>query len=115
MTTPVKTTDLLRLGWDITRTPGGLGLHTKVEDWEILNWAQQTPLRASCGFDQSGDLSLTLAQMSASDLTWRAVRRATTQPDGKALPKGVTKGADQRLKQLLESTRTNLCDMSKDR
>ena len=94
---------------------GSLGIHTKIEDWDTLNWAQQTALRASCGFDESGQLSLTTDEVSGSALTYKAVQKATSQPGGWALPKGITKGADQRLQQLLENSRTNLFEVNHDR
>lgn len=116
MTTRKMAPEPLGRKWEITRTSGrGLEIHTIIEDWSSLNWAQKTALRARCGFDESGELTLSREQVHRNELSVKAVLRATTQPGGWALPQGIMEGSDQRLRELLEGTRVNLYEVREDR
>ena len=116
MNTGKMTPGPLGTKWAITHISGrGFEIHTIVEDWGSLNWAQKTTLQARCGFDGSGDLTLSQEQMNRNELSRKAVLRATTQPGGWALPQGIMEGSDQRLRELLEGTRVNLYEVREDR
>ena len=106
--------DLANRGWAIQSVvQQGKTVFTSLDsfipDWHNLNWADQVYHQAKYRFDSHGILSIAAGELTGTDpLLRRSIRTSTLHPNGYPLPGGAIPGTDERLKRLLEKTRTTL-------